>query len=424
MKKKFVECNVQYIALLVLIVGLTLMLGCEEDKFQFSTEIRSSDIEHHIKWLADSTMNGRLAGTPQEAKAANYIADHFRDFGLEPGSDEETFLQSFPLQGPMVQAMGQEGTLSRNVIGVIPGTLESEGVIVIGAHYDGQGNGGIVSMQPDHDDVIHPSADDNASGTSGILELAHYFSEYRPHRTLVFIAFSGEELGLIGSRYFVENPAMPLDEIKAMINLDMIGRMQGDELSVLGTGTMELWEALLPEANGDSLSVTYISSGPGASDHTSFYEKDIPAVHVFTGTHSDYHQSGDTPDKINFDGTESTLRFVRRVISGLDTLSSSEFRFSGTGESVRSTLSAESVTLGVMPDYSFDGEGMRIENVRDGEPADLGGIQASDIIVGLDDQEVGDIFEYMEILSGYEQGDRVRVTIQRDGEELEMNVRF
>ncbi|MEX0769671.1 MAG: M28 family peptidase [Balneolaceae bacterium] len=326
MNRIFCRIPVRYFILIILTPVLFLFQGCAEEAHRLSPEIHSADIEQHITWLADSTMEGRLAGSPEEAKVANYLADHFKNFGLEPGGDGGTYLQSFVLQGPMAQAMRQEEILSRNVIGIIQGTREPEQFLVIGAHFDGQGKGGIVSMFPDIDDVIHPGADDNASGTAGILELAHYFSEYRPHRTLIFIAFSGEEMGLIGSRYFVKHPVVPLDQIKAMINLDMIGRMEENELTVLGTGTLDLWEDLLVEANGDSLQVNHVSSGSGASDHTAFYDKQIPAVHIFTGTHSDYHLPGDTPDKINLAGTERIVRFVRQVVSRLDTLSAGEFQ--------------------------------------------------------------------------------------------------
>ncbi len=399
--------------------------GCAgEQNRDLTYEIEPSEISDHIHWLADPGLEGRLAGTKNEARAANYIADHFRQFGLEPGGEEDTFLQVFTLNGPMAQAMDRENSLSRNVIGIIPGKSEIDEYLVIGAHYDAQGMGGIISLDESTEPAVHPGADDNASGTAGILELAHYFSEIRPERTLVFIAFSGEELGLLGSRYFVENSTLPGGEILAMVNLDMIGRMENHSLSIMGTGTAEVWPDLIEQANTDTLDISQVSTGRGASDHTSFYEKDIPVLHYFTGTHADYHRSGDTADKINLEGTAQVIRHVKRVIAKLDTIDASKLSFIHSGDRQPEEMRMEGVTLGVLPDYSYDGVGLKLEQVRSGDPGDLSGMQSGDIIIELDGNLVNDIFDYMNLINAFEPGDTVEFLILRDGEKIPIEVTF
>jgi len=317
---------------LLMICALTLATACERD-----ADSRSSDefLREDIEWLSAVEMEGRFAGTIQEAEAANYIADQFLTYGLEPAGDEFTYLQQFKLSGPMTQAMNSENVISRNVIGDILGTQHPDHVIVIGAHYDGQGNGGPISMDHDGEPTIHPSADDNASGTAGLLYLARYFSQNPPDYTLRFIAFSGEELGLIGSRYYANTLDSREDTVKVMINLDMIGRLTDGELSIFGTGTSNLWDDVLGSVQIDSLKVNHISGGSGSSDHASFYEQEIPVLHYYSGTHSDYHTPTDTYDKINYQGMELILFHVLSVVEELDQMDLTyiDFQKSTSGQS-------------------------------------------------------------------------------------------
>ncbi|MEX1063386.1 MAG: M20/M25/M40 family metallo-hydrolase [Balneolaceae bacterium] len=314
------------------LISLLFLAGCESaDRPPLSGDIRQADLKDHIYRLADPGLEGRLAGTKSEARAANYIADHFREFELEPGGEEDIYFQFFPLAGPMTQAMGVEGLLSRNVIGIIPGRADLTEFLIIGAHYDAQGMGGIISLGSESDPVVHPGADDNASGTAGLLELARYFSANRPTRTLVFIAFSGEELGLLGSRFFVENPTLPEGRILAMINLDMIGRMEEVDLTISGTGSADIWPEIISVSNRDSLNIRQLASGSGASDHDSFYDEGIPALHYFAGSHPDYHRPGDTAGKINYEKTAMIVSHVKRVIAHLDTTAAEELIFEPAG---------------------------------------------------------------------------------------------
>lgn len=400
----------------------SLIWGCSGNTEGDTDEL--SSINNHIEYLSDEGLNGRLAGTVGEASAANYIADQFLLAGLLPAGDDGTYLQQFELQGPMPQAMQIENHISRNIVGLIEGSGMSDQYIIIGAHYDSQGMGGIISMDQNDEPSIHPGADDNASGVAGLLELADHFSDNSPQKNMMFIAFSGEELGLLGSRYFVEQMEIPSDSVAAMINLDMIGRMTDNQLTIFGTGTSNIWDEILGNIETDSLSVTRAPSGTGASDHTSFYEAEIPVLHYFTGTHENYHRSSDTAEKVNISGIRRVTDHVKEVVASLDTYDASEIAFMESTNPHSTTFDMEGPTLGVLPDYAYSGEGFRVQGVRSGEAAELGGMQDGDVIIQMGDTEIADIYDYMESLSEFEAGDQVVVTVRRDGEEVPLTIQF
>jgi len=207
-----------------------LISGCSSQSSELTQE---EFLQEHIEWLASDELQGRLAGTVHEAESANYIADNFLQYGVLPAGDRGTYFQQFTLSGPMADVMGVDNHLSRNVVGQIEGSEYPGRYIIIGAHYDGQGRGGMISMSHDKEDVIHNSADDNASGTAGLLYLARELAQ-NPMRTSVkFVAFSGEELGLQGSRHYVDEMEIQKDSVLAMINLDMIGRLDDGPLLCL-----------------------------------------------------------------------------------------------------------------------------------------------------------------------------------------------
>lgn len=381
-------------------------------------------LTRHIEFLASEEMQGRLAGSISEAKASNYISDRFLLYGLHPAGEDETYLQQFVLSGPMVNMMGADDLISRNVTGSIPGSSQPDRVIVIGAHYDGQGFGGPISMDHEGAPVIHPSADDNASGTAGLIYLARYFSMYRPELTVQLAAFSGEELGLLGSTHFVGQMSGSPGNVVAMINLDMIGRLSEGGLTLFGTGSANIWDELLDEIEPDSLQIARVETGPGSSDHTPFYNAGIPVLHYFTGTHEDYHRPGDTPDKLNTAGMLSVLDHVKAVVSRLAEVDPDQIEFTGNRNPQTGILSGDRVTLGVMPDYRFSGEGFRIDGIRSGEPADLAGLMSGDVIIGMDGAEISDIYSYMEALLEFEPGQQIDIRIIRDGREMDLTLTF
>ena len=394
-----------------------------------SVDISEKDIEEHIAFLASEELKGREAGTADEAKTANYIADLFRNSGLEPAGDDQTFFQEFTinttiLNNPHSTDTSGEKRLSKNVVGLVRGTKESDEVIIIGAHYDHLGYGEFGSLYRGDTPRIHNGADDNASGTAGLIELAQYFGKYRPVTDLLFVAFSGEEMGLLGSAHFVEEPPVNLDNTLAMINMDMIGRMEDHKLIIFGTGTTSDWEEILLVANTDSLKIQLVKDGTGASDHTSFYYKNIPVLHYFTDTHSDYHRPSDDVEYINNEGIAKITEHIVRVIDYLDGIDKEQMAFIEAPGKQRQSMRLEGPTLGVLPDYGYDGTGMKITGVNAEEPAANAGLKAGDIIIKLGGLELDDIYDYMAALNTLEKGETTTITILRNGEEITLELQL
>ncbi|HCI71498.1 MAG TPA: hypothetical protein DHV30_13255 [Balneola sp.] len=409
----------------LLLSSLLLLIACNQ-----SGDITPADIEKHITFLASDSLQGREAGSANEAIAANYIADHFRDFGLEPAGDNETYFQEFTINTAVLRnphagedAEGEK-LLSKNVVGLLQGTGNSDELIIIGAHYDHLGYGEFGSLYRGEQERIHNGADDNASGTAGVLELAEYFSANRPKKDILFLAVSGEEMGLLGSAYYVDNPTVDLENALAMINMDMIGRMVDKKLMIFGIGTADKWEGILDSANTGDLDLNLVKDGTGASDHTSFYYKDIPVLHYFTDTHADYHRPSDDTEYINMNGTALALHHLVRVIVQLDELQKDELAFVEAPGEQRQSMSLDGPTLGVLPDYGYEGEGMKITGVTKGRAAANAGVQGGDIIVGIAGEELSDIYAYMGMLNKLKKGQLTTITVLRDGKEMTMDLQL
>jgi len=413
-----------------LISILTFTACTQNSSNSLSDEITSADIETHITFLASDSLKGRQAGSADEAIAANYIADYFRDFGLEPAGDSKTFFQEFTINTAVLtnphaseDAEGEK-LLSKNVAGLLQGTADSDEFIVIGAHYDHLGYGEFGSLSSAEEPRIHNGADDNASGTAGVLELAQYFSENRPQKDILFLAFSGEEMGLLGSANYVANPTVDLENALAMINMDMIGRMTDKKLMIFGMGTADDWENIVTIANTDSLKLNLVQDGTGASDHTSFYYKEIPVLHYFTYTHADYHRPSDDTEYINAEGEAMALQHLRRVIEYLDGITSDQLVFKEAPGEQQRTMSLEGPTLGVLPDYGYDGKGMKITGVTKGRSAELAGVRGGDVIIGLAGENLEDIYGYMGMLNKLKKGQLTTITVIRDGKEMTMDLQL
>lgn len=410
----------------LILSALTLFVACNNE----SGDITPADIEKHITFLASDSLQGREAGSSNEAIAANYIADHFRDFGLEPAGDNETFFQEFTINTAVLRnphagedAEGEK-LLSKNVAGLLQGTGNSDELIIVGAHYDHLGFGEFGSLYRGEQKRIHNGADDNASGTAGVLELAEYFSANRPKKDILFLAFSGEEMGLLGSAHYVDNPTVDLENALAMINMDMIGRMVDNKLMIFGIGTAENWTVIMDSANTGNLDLNLVKDGTGASDHTSFYYKDIPVLHYFTDTHADYHRPSDDTEYINMNGTALALHHLVRVIVQLDELQKDELAFVEAPGEQRQSMSLEGPTLGVLPDYGYEGDGMKITGVTKGRAAANAGVQGGDIIVGIAGEELADIYAYMGMLNKLKKGQLTTITVLRDGERITMDLQL
>lgn len=310
---------------------------------------------------------------------------------------------------------------AHNVVGLLDNGRPN--VVVIGAHYDHLGFGDEGSLHRG-EPAIHNGADDNASGVAVMLQLARDLSamDEAKGNDYLFIAFSGEEKGLFGSNHWTKHPTVPLAELNYMINLDMVGRLDADSsIGINGVGTSPAW-AELPRVQAGALRIKTTTSGIGPSDHTSFYLHDIPAIHFFTGTHSDYHKPGDDEDKINYDGMLRVTRYIESLITTLN--DDGKLVFTKTQDADSASTPRFKVTLGVVPDYMYDGKGMRIDGVSEGKPAAAAGLKAGDVVVRLGALEVADMMGYMKALGQFSKGDTAKVVVLREGREVEAEVTF
>ncbi len=386
-------------------------------------QIQENNIRKHISILANDSLLGRGTGTSGERMAASYLEAQMKNLHLEPLGDHHTFYQSFPFKSG-VHGTGREGT-ARNIIGFI--NNKAANTIVIGAHYDhlGLGYDGN-SLDANPQDKIHNGADDNASGVAGVLELARYYQANGVHEknNFIFILFSGEELGLVGSKFFAEHLPVDSSKINFMINLDMIGRLDPATkvITVSGSGTSAVWEPAFKEAPANGLVVKTDSSGLGPSDHASFYLHRIPAVHFFTGSHSDYHKPSDDAAKINYSGEVDVLNYITRVIARMD--EGPKLAFLTTKNKNMGGSRSFKVTMGIMPSYTSDVEGLKVDGVSDGKPAQKAGVQAGDIITQMGELPIKDIQSYMEALGKFEKGQTIPVKVKRGSEVVSLSVTF
>lgn len=316
----------------------------------------------------------------------------------------------------------KEEATGNNVLGYIDN--KAENTIVIGAHYDHLGHGGDESLYRG-EPAIHNGADDNASGVAGVIELARYIKANGPKsNNYLFMAFSGEEKGLLGSGHFAKNPSIDLTKVNYMLNMDMIGRLKPEEptLIVSGVGTSDAWKITMSYIKQDNFKVKTTESGVGPSDHTSFYLKNIPVLHFFSGTHNDYHKPSDDEELINYKGEFDILNYMIALIEKLD--DKGKISFIKTKEENNEESPRFKVTLGVVPDYAFEGVGMRIDGVSDGKPAAKAGLKSGDIVISIGDHKVQDMMSYMKALGKFEKGQKAAVGILRGKEELKIDVTF
>lgn len=316
----------------------------------------------------------------------------------------------------------------RNVIGYINNNEPT--TVVIGAHFDHLGYGEDKNSRYTGTDLqIHNGADDNASGTAALIEMARLLkSSTLKNNNYLFIAFSGEELGLYGSKYFTQNATIPLNRVNYMINMDMVGRLNDSSnvVTVGGYGTSPLWGSLYSNTSklhNAGLQFRFDSSGTGPSDHTSFYLKDIPVLFYFTGLHTDYHKPTDDADKINYRGQAHIVRHIYSLIDNVNT-TTTKLAFTKTREAQTTTSARFSVSLGIMPDYTFNGGGVRVDGVSDNKPAQKAGIKAGDIITALGDNDITSVESYMQVLSKFKKGDQTTVFYKRGSESLSASVEF
>jgi hypothetical protein len=363
------------------------------------------------KELKEPTLNAKIKVSP----AAIPVIYMIRDKGIILNND-------LGLQVDLYSEIIREEATGHNVIGYLDNGAEH--TIIIGAHYDHLGHGGDESLYRG-EPAIHNGADDNASGVAGVIELARYLKSKGPkNNNYLFMAFSGEEKGLLGSGFYAKNPVMDLSKVNYMLNMDMIGRLKQDDpvLIISGAGTSDAWKITMNYININGLKTKTTESGVGPSDHTSFYLKNIPVLHFFSGTHNDYHKPSDDEGLINYSGELSILNYMVQLIQRLD--DKGKLTFVKTKDSDNSESPRFKVTLGVVPDYGFEGQGMRIDGVSDGKPAQKAGLKQGDIVKQIGEIPVTDMMSYMKALGKFSKGDKATVVVLRDKEEVKAEVEF
>ena len=376
--------------------------------------------------------SGLLAAHVSEAAANALLASAHVTLAAAQAAIEQA-------QQPHPVALADSATLTvnlrrtraqtRNVIGCIPGR-EPMRTLVIGAHYDHLGYGGSNSLAP-NEHVPHVGADDNASGVTALLMAAERMAVraergWRPRHTLVFVAFTGEEIGLVGSSHFTDDPPQPLESIEAMLNMDMVGRLRSDKLQVMGVGTAVGFDSLVARTNR-ALAMAHFDlhtseDGYGPSDHSSFYKRNIPVLFLFTGSHMDYHKPSDTWDKIQCAGLVRVSNFAQALVESLDAGPKPAYRKAKADESQGRIAGGGGygAYLGTVPDYMQTEGGVLLSGVRAGGPADQAGLRGGDVIVRFDGIRVDNIYDYTFALRSRKPGQDVRITVKRGGNDLDL----
>lgn len=388
----------------------------------------SARVQADIRYLASDALEGRGTGTAGNDSAAAFAARRYGSLRLRPLA--AGYLQPFEARSAVLAHSGGLASVrTQNVVAFLPGTdaaLQGQ-VIVIGAHIDHLGTSTAGALDPEAGHAIRNGADDNASGTAAVLELARLFSTRPPRRSMIFVNFSGEELGLLGSQYFVEHSPVPVDSIVAMLNFDMVGRMRGDSLIVYGVATARELPAILDSANVSlRLHVRGIGDGFGPSDHSSFFARNIPVLHFFTNVHEDYHRATDDADKINAAGEVRVIALAERVAREIDRRDVRlTFVRAAAPAAVGGSRTGSNVYLGSIPDMSApDVPGLRLTGVRAGSPADSAGIRAGDVVVEFGGKPVSDLQTYSDALYTHQPGEEVDIVVLRNGERVKLRVKL
>lgn len=370
-----------------------------------------------VRYLAHDALAGRRAGSAGERCAADFIAARFRAIGLRPGGEDGTYFQQVRIAS-VVDPHATPGT-GRNVIGVLEGTTPFAGIVVVGAHHDHLGMGGSGSLAPGVE-AVHNGADDNASGVAALLEVAERLaSGARPRRTVVFVTFTGEELGLLGSARF----AADVIRMNAMLNLDMVGRLENRALIVYGLDTAVEWRTLVADAaRAEGIPLALEDDGFGPSDHTSFYARGVPVLHFFSNVHAQYHRPEDDWDRIDVAGLRRVADLVTRIARHIADSDIDLTPQAGAGTPPATNAQGYGTYLGSVPDFTPVERGVRLTGVSPGSPAERAGLAAGDILIGLGEHEVADLQGLTDALRAHRPGDRVVVRFIREGERRQVEV--
>lgn len=400
-----------------------------------------------IAYLADDAREGRETGTAGNDSSAAFLARRYAHIGVAsplPGADPaackrdvaasacaDGFLQHFSSHSAADAHSGRPARPTQNVVAVVPGSdpaLRGQ-VLVIGAHFDHLGRSTDGALDPQAGGAIRNGADDNASGTAAVLELARRFAARPARRTVLLVNFTAEEQGLLGSAYFADNSPVSLDSVQAMMNFDMVGRLRNDRLIVYGIGTAAALTDVLQSANtptnGDpALDLSLVPDGYGPSDHSSFYAKNIPVLHYFTDVHDDYHRATDDAALVNYAGVVRVVDYAERVARDLADRPDRLPVIAATQPAPvagSARTSGGDVYFGSVPDMGAgSGKGMHLSGVTPGSPADKAGIKTGDIIIEFGGTPIDDLYSYTDALRSHKPGDSVKVVVLRAGQRLEL----
>jgi hypothetical protein len=425
----------------LLAAAVLLTAGCRASlRPAPAASVSSADqMRSDITYLASDQLEGRGTGTAGNDTAAAFIARRYNALRLSSIAQADRtacakggrqdkpdcFVLPFTATVPVRNAAPRL-LKTQNVAAIIPGrgALATEYVIV-GAHFDHLGRDSASARDPEKGHVIHPGADDNASGTVTVMEIARRLARRPTMRSVIVVNFTGEELGLLGSEQFANHLPVPRDSVQGMVNFDMVGRLKNDKLIIYGVSTATEMKGILDSANvAPKLAIAAIGDGEGPSDHAAFYRKDLPVLHLFTDLHDDYHTAADVAGRINIDGMVRVTDYAERVVRALaDRPAKLSFQRVQTAGASRPPSSGSGVYLGSIPDMgAADVKGMQLSGVRPGSPAEQGGLKGGDIIIKFGSKTITNIYDYTDALGSYKPGDVVDVIVQRSGKELTLKI--
>ncbi len=428
----------------LLLAAVLLSTGCHAFARQGeapSASVSAADqMRADITYLASDLLDGRGTGTAGNDTAALFIARRYNALRLSSIAQADRagcarggrlgkadcFVLPFTATVPVRNA-APRSLKTQDVAGIVPGKgpLANE-YVILGAHFDHLGRDSVGARDPEKGRVIRNGADDNASGTAVVMELARRLARTPTRRSVIIVNFTGEELGLPGSEWFVNHLPVPKELVQGMVNLDIVGRMKNDKLIVYGASTATEMKGILDSANvAPKLAIAAVGDGEGPSDHAAFYRKDLPVLHMFTDLHDDYHTAADDADKINIDGLVRVADFAERAVRAIaDRPGRLTFqRVQVAGASRPSARQGSGVYLGSIPDMgAADVKGMQLSGVRAGSPAEQGGLKGGDIIIKFGSRTITNIYDYTDALGAYKPGDVVEVIVQRAGTEVALKI--
>ena len=428
----------------VLSAALLLTTGCHAFARPGAAPQSSVSAAHQMRaditYLASDLLDGRGTGTAGNDTAAAFIARRYNALGLSSTAQPdragcaqaarrgtaECFVLPFTATVPVRNA-APRSLKTQNVAALVPGRGALAGeYVIVGAHFDHLGRDSVGARDPEKGRVIRNGADDNGSGTVVVMELARRLARTPTQRSVIIVNFTGEELGLLGSDWFVNHLPVAKERVQGMLNFDMVGRMKNDKLIVYGVSTATEMKGIVDSANvAPRLAISAVGDGEGPSDHAAFYRKDLPVLHMFTDLHDDYHTAADDADRINVEGLVRVADYAERVVRAIaDRPGRLTFqRVQTAGANRPSARQGSGVYLGSIPDMgAADVKGMQLSGVRAGSPAELGGLKGGDIIIKFGSKAITNIYDYTDAMGAYKPGDVVDVIVQRSGAEVALKI--